>query len=174
MRRTLALAPLAVRGRITAARFDGDWQAHFLDRSEEIALHVMGKRLEGGHVQSMQSVGRLRPAEPGRGKVCQRRQEPAQCLARPRVCNEEGMASGITRLEHLGLMPPHGPAAAGKPVGDFRRDHCVAHDDRARGQATGSPLKCAKCLVRHVLRPRQKSVQQRKGRLTVLRVSLVS
>src|SRR5690606_41763179 len=52
----LAFAP--VRGRVAAPRLDPQRQAHFLDRSNQIALHVMRQRLERRNVAGGRSEGR--------------------------------------------------------------------------------------------------------------------
>src|SRR5690606_41596619 len=50
----LAFAP--VRGRVAAPRLDPQPQAHFLDRSNQIALHVMRQSLERLKVEGVEAV----------------------------------------------------------------------------------------------------------------------
>jgi hypothetical protein len=56
VRRAGALAGLAVRRGITGAGLDADGQAHFLDRSQEVALDIVGQGLERRDVERVQAI----------------------------------------------------------------------------------------------------------------------
>ena len=73
------------------------------------------------------SGGQRAAARAERGE---RRQEPGERLARAGVGDEQRVAAGVARREHLGLMPTHPPAAAGEPGFELGRH---------RRHATGLP-----------------------------------
>ena len=131
MRRPGALAFLAVGGRIAAARLDLDGQPHLLDRRDQIALDVMGERLERRDIERVEPIGRCLTLQPRRAEGGQRRQEPRQRLACAGIRDQQSVASRIARREHFGLMAPHAPVAASEPGFDFRRYRGRAHPEIA-------------------------------------------
>ncbi|GAM03979.1 hypothetical protein MBENS4_0977 [Novosphingobium sp. MBES04] len=127
MRGPGALAGLAIRRRVAAARLDADRQLHVLDRGDQVALNVMRQRLERRDVQRVQPFGRRRFLQPRRCEVAKRGQETCERLARAGIGNEQGMVSGIGGLQHLGLVAPHAPVAACEPRRDLRGYCLLGH-----------------------------------------------
>ena len=127
VRRPGALARLAIRRRISAPRFDPQRQTRLLDRRHQVALHVMRQSLQRRYIERVQTFARRRIAQSRRRKIGKCRQESGQRLARPRIGDQQGMASGSGGLQHLKLMAPHPPSAPGEPTGDFGRQASLAH-----------------------------------------------
>ncbi len=119
VRRADALALLAVRRRVAAAGLDPDRQSDLLDRRNEVALDVARQRLERRDVERVQTLAGNFPA--ARAECRQRRQETGECLAGARVGDEQRMTARFACLEHLRLVTPHPPAAAGEPGFDLGR-----------------------------------------------------
>ena len=122
MGRLAALALLAVGRRIAASRFHPDGQAHFLDRGDEVALHIVRQRLQRRNIQRVKTVRRGFPGQPRRREIGQRRQKPRQRLARAGICHQHRVVPPVGSLQHIGLVPPHAPVTPGEPVGNFWRD----------------------------------------------------
>ena len=134
MRRLLALAALAVRRRIAAACLDPQWQAHFLNRGNEIALHVMRQCLQWRNIERVQPLRRVAIGDLRRAEIGQRRKEPRQRLARTRICHQQCMLATPVGGEHPGLMRADTPATPGKPRFDLGRDRHRVHARPAKAE----------------------------------------
>ena len=115
VRRADALARLAVRRGVAAARLDADGEAHLLDRGHQVALDVDRQRLE------RRDVERVEPFRGALDQVDERRQEPRQRLARAGRGDEQGVVAGARGVEHGELVPPRRPGARGEPIIDDAR-----------------------------------------------------
>src|SRR3546814_9721321 len=88
LRRPRALARLAIARRVAGARLDADVEPHFLDRGEQVALHVDRERLQGRDVERVEAIG-------GRlDQLDEARQKPSERLPRPGRGDEQGVAPG--------------------------------------------------------------------------------
>ena len=115
MRRADALARLAVRRGVAAARLDADGEAHLLDRGHEVALDVDRQCLQRRDVERVEALGGVLD------QVDERRQEARQRLARAGRGDEQGMVAGARGVEHGKLVPPRRPGARGEPFIDDAR-----------------------------------------------------
>jgi hypothetical protein len=122
VRRTDALARLAVRGRVAGAGLDADVEAHLLDRRQEVALHVHRQRLERRDVEGVEGV-----AAAGFDEVDQAGEEAGQGLAGAGRGDQQGIAPGSRRGEHLDLVAARRPALCREPAGDDRREIGLRH-----------------------------------------------
>jgi hypothetical protein len=113
LRRSDPLACLAVGRRVSCAGLDPDRQTHLLDRADQVALNVDGKRLERRDVEGVQPFGR--PLD----KLGNCRQEARQRLARAGRGDEQSILPGAREAQHVQLVPPRLPSACGKPVPDY-------------------------------------------------------
>ena len=138
--RAHALARLA-RGRgIAGARLDADGKAHLLDRSEQVAVHVGGERLERGDVERVDAALPLRGHEPRQRD--QARQEACERLARTGWRDQQGRAALRRLVEQGQLVRTRLPAAPVEPGPKFggQRGHRVgpAHGGHLVGPTQGS------------------------------------
>ncbi len=110
LRRPRPLPRLAIRRGVARARLDPDRKLHLLDRGEQIAPHIDRQRLQRRHIEGMKTLGRFFD------QVGKRRQEPRQCLPRPRGRNEQGMIPCPCGCQHIDLMAARRPSARGEPL----------------------------------------------------------
>ena len=114
MRRLRALARLAVGRRVARARLDANGQPHFLDRLEQVALHVDRQRLQRRDVERVQPV-MVRMLH----QIRDRGEKPRQRLPRPGRGDEQRILPGPASLDHVALVPPQPPAARIEPLADL-------------------------------------------------------
>jgi len=120
-----ALAGLAVGRGIAGAGLNADGEAHFLDRSQQVTLDVMGEGLERGDVERVQAVGGRRAG--GGAEIREGGQKSGEGLARAGIGDEQRVAAGAGGGEHFRLVAAQAPAPAGEPGGDLRRWRGFGH-----------------------------------------------
>jgi hypothetical protein len=127
MRRPRALAGLAVRRGITAARFDPQRQPYLLNRGHQVASDVVRQRFQRRDIQRVQALGRRGSVQPRWAERGERRQESRQRLPRPGIRDQQHVLSGIVRRQHSRLVRTDLPTPPGEPHVDFRRDAQLVH-----------------------------------------------
>ncbi len=119
VRRLQLLALLARHAGVAGAGLGDDVQAHLVDGRQQVALDIDGQRLQRRQVQGVDAARtvRRRPFS----QLDQARQKAGKRLAAAGRGDQQGVAALPPLLDHRQLMLARGPAAAGEPVGEARR-----------------------------------------------------